>query len=141
VPDELQAMAVWVRGLNILTMNSRDHDQWESDWAKYRRRAHGDIGDTRHFDAFLLTRTLCDGSGALIFQEADIPELLRANGQTVSALGRLAGKANGIFQSDLEEMIKNFEPGRSGSSGSGSPTPGVAPSGKPSLDAQPGPSS
>lgn len=96
--------------LFLREMDGLQHDRWEQEWIRYQAAIHGDeTGEG--FYAFLLTHTVCDAQGELLFRGEDVPVLARESGRVLVELGRVAMRINGLGVYG-DALVKNFAAGR-----------------------------
>lgn len=75
---------------------------------------------TLQFRAKLVQRTACDETGALIFNEFDVPSLGDKAAAAVNRIAEVAMRLSKISDDDVEEIVKNSESARSDGSTSDS---------------------
>ncbi len=103
---------VWIRELS-----GEERDAWEAGWLEYRKNVNGDAEDVSNYSSYLLTHTLVDAEGKLLFGENDVPLLGQTRGRVLEAVAREAMRINGIGVASSEDILKNSDAGQNGSSG------------------------
>jgi hypothetical protein len=107
IVTELVSVPEWGGDVYVKTMSSQDRDRYESDWYRYRKNRMGDVEDTKHFRAFLVTRTACDADGSLVFCDADVEAVAGKSAAAVARIADAAIRLNGLFGTTREDDAKN----------------------------------
>jgi hypothetical protein len=116
-PQPLEKRAVVVPGLGscyVRAMSAGERDEFEVAHSKSR---------SKDFRARLVACTVCDESGDLVFQPADIPALSALSAATLQPLVTAAVEVNRLSEADvkdLEDAAKNSSSDRNGNSSSAS---------------------
>lgn len=102
-------VTLWVRGLT-----GTERDALEDSMMQKR----GQI-DIANFRARLLVKTVVDNEGQRIFSDADATALGDKSAAAIERLVNVAMRLSGIRAGDVEQLVKNSEPGPSDASISG----------------------
>lgn len=93
--------AVWIR-----TMTATERDAFEQEFVDLRqgKTKSGTVANVR---AKFAARILCDGNGARLFEDKDIPELGRKSASALDRVFDAGMKLNGFSKADVEELAGN----------------------------------
>lgn len=95
----------WDGEVLVRTMCGRERDEFE---ATIQTKTKAKVPDTRGLKELLLSLTLVDEAGVLLFPgEEGIKELSTKSGKVIEFLFQAAAKANGIGEQQVEAETKN----------------------------------
>ena len=97
----------WGCDVFVKVMDGDARDAFEHKWLS-RPNQNGDgANDTRGFKSFLVVKTTCDASGALIFKPEDMLELGKKNAAVINRLADVALVVSGMTEKDVGELEGN----------------------------------
>jgi hypothetical protein len=129
VKSELVEVAEWGGSVRLAVMSGRARDDFMT--------ATGGGVSVSAFQAKLLSLTLVDESGALLFTADQVEALQGKSKDVLDRLGALAMTLNGIGKKASEDIAKNSAAAPSGDSGSASPSNTESPSDNSSTSSTP----
>ncbi len=103
---EVVEVPEWGGSVGVKVMNGLQRDEFES-LVQSRCDKDGKPIDIKGVKARLLTLTLCDGEGKLLFSEADVDVLLSKSGEVLNSLFKVAQRVNKLSEGDIEVARKN----------------------------------
>lgn len=107
----------WHGSVFLKSFNGHEREQFETCMIARRKKDSFNLVDLR---AELLTLTLCDENGELLFSKEDVSALSKKSGAVLDRLFEEAGAMNGLSIAGAEEIRKNSESEPTGEHGSGS---------------------
>jgi len=95
----------WGGSVFVRSLNGRARDRFESS----RFKLKGDKVEMIHDNtrAVLLSLSLCDEAGTLLFSEADVAALGEKNAAAMDRCFDVAQRLSGLRNKDVEEKLKN----------------------------------
>jgi len=95
----------WGGSVYVRSLNGRARDRFESS----RFKLKGDKVEMIHDNtrAVLLSLSLCDEAGTLLFSEADVAALGEKNAAAMDRCFDVAQRLSGLRNKDVEEKLKN----------------------------------
>jgi len=95
----------WGGSVYVRSLNGRARDRFESS----RFKLKGDKVEMIHDNtrAVLLSLSLCDEAGTLLFSEADVAALGEKNAAAMDRCFEVAQRLSGLRNKDVEEKLKN----------------------------------
>ena len=97
----------WGGKVRLRCMTGTERDAFES--AIYKIKGDKVEANRENFRSELLSRVLCNKDNKLLFNPREVKALGGKSGRVIDRLFDIAQKINGIGQSDIEELTKNFE--------------------------------
>lgn len=110
LPREMIAVPEWGGSVYVRGMNGRERDEYERAIMEAARDGKAAPDDAR---AMYAASCIVDANGVPMFAREDIPALSR---KSAAALDRVFAKVqelSALTKADLDELVKNSEPGRS----------------------------
>lgn len=97
----------WKGSVIVRVMSGKARDRFESEC---RNRTSGGTGRRRNLEgmkALVLSLTVVDDKGQLLFSEEDIPALNEKNGNAIDRLFQVASELNGLGPKQMEAIQGN----------------------------------
>jgi len=108
LPRETVFVKEWKGSVIVRGLSASERDEFES--TTFTGEGKSRKFNYKNLRARLLSLTICNEAGDLIFSDADIEKLGKKNGKVMDNLFGIAQKLSGIGQTDLEDLLKNSKP-------------------------------
>lgn len=125
---EIEEIPEWNGKVGVKTMSGEERDKFEQESIRRRggKATSAANVDIKGLKCFLLSLTLCDKEGNRLFQEAEIKDLNKKNGDVIDRLFYTSQRINKLDSKSLKDAEKNLEKTPSKASGFNLPENGVA---------------
>ena len=94
----------WNGSVRMQTLSGKDRDSFED---TIQKRKTGQLIELKGLKVMLLSLTVIDEAGALMFSEADLVKLNEKSSKAINNLFEVATEMNGIGEEAVEELRKN----------------------------------
>jgi len=94
----------WNGSVRMQTLSGKDRDSFED---IIQKRKVGQLIDLKGLKVMLLSLTVIDEIGALMFSEADLVKLNEKSSKAINSLFEVATEMNGIGEEAVAELRKN----------------------------------
>ncbi len=99
----------WGGSVYVLSLDGTGRDEFEAgSMVKNDKSGEYDVV-TANLRARLVSATVCDADGNLLFTPEDVAELGQRNSAVLSRIYDVAARLAGITKADLDELVKNSE--------------------------------
>jgi len=95
----------WGGSVKLRTLSGKERDEFEARISKASK--DGASIDIRGLKALLLSLTLIDAAGELLFDSAEADQLNTKSSKPLNQLFEVAQRMNGIGQDAVDELVKN----------------------------------
>lgn len=109
--------------VRIQALTGAERQQYEAEFytTDPRDKNKRTFGFPENAYALLVVYAAINAHGQKLFTKADMPALATKSAAALSRLGDAAQRLSGLSKADVEALVKDFEPGQTSSSSSGSP--------------------
>ena len=104
LPIQEVSVPEWNGSVRLKTMSGKERDVFEGIIQKQKK---GQLIDLTGLKAMLLSLTIIDEAGFLLFSEADLEKLNGKSSKAINDLFEIATEMNGIGEEAVEELRKN----------------------------------
>lgn len=119
---EVVEVPEWGGSVRIRTMTGLERDEFEAQIARQSTGEGANVKvDMRGLKVKVLSLTVVDDQGKLLFTPKQIQQLEKKSGKALDDVFQVASKLNGLGEKQLEELAKNSGGGQSAAIGSSSP--------------------
>ena len=94
----------WNGSVRMQTLSGKDRDSFED---IIQKRKVGQLIDLKGLKVMLLSLTVIDETGGLMFSEADLVKLNEKSSKAINSLFEVATEMNGIGEEAVAELRKN----------------------------------
>lgn len=118
INHELVHIPEWGGSVYVRPLTGAQRDRLENE---AHRRSKGKGIDIRGLKVQFVIASCVSEDGELLFNRTDLEELNAKSSKGLDAIFQVCQRLSGLSDDDVEELVGNFEAGRSGGSGSGLP--------------------
>jgi hypothetical protein len=113
---ELVEVPEWGGAIYVRSITARERGLIEAGAAKYKETKGKDDSFARTFSLKMVAQSICDETGARLFDDSEIELLAGKNAAVVARISDVAQRLSGFSKEDLEELEKNSGKAEAGDS-------------------------